>query len=244
MRADDACGGRERGVGRDAAIGPHVEDELLVVGAVADALGLDLEVDAGDGREDAVDRYDADLLILALVPFCRMEAVAQRDLRLKIEGDAVSDGGDLQIRVDDLDGVLLLEVAGGDHAWTLAMDGDALRNGAGDLDEDLLEGDDDVRDILGDALDRHELVARALELDGRDRDALDRGEEHAAEGVADRLRVAALEGLGREAGVGGRGGSLVLHDAFRHYELAVGVGHSRFLPCGECSPWATSSKAR
>ena len=66
-------------------------------------------------------------------------------------------------------------------------------------------------------------MLRAFELDGGDGDALDGGKEDAAEGVAHRLRVSALERLGREARVLGVGGGLVLDDAVRHDEAGVEV---------------------
>ena len=54
------------------------------------------------------------------------------------------------------------------------------------LERDLLEVEDDVGRVLDHALDRRELVEHALDLDRRDRRALDRGQQHAPQGVADR----------------------------------------------------------
>jgi hypothetical protein len=42
-------------LGGDGAVGPDLEDELVVVGALADAGVLDLVADALDGRVDGVD---------------------------------------------------------------------------------------------------------------------------------------------------------------------------------------------
>ena len=44
----------------DRAVGGDLEDELVVVRALPDARGVDLVRDTPDGREDRVDRDDAD----------------------------------------------------------------------------------------------------------------------------------------------------------------------------------------
>ena len=74
------------------------------------------------------------------------------------------------------------------------------------LEQDLLEVQDDVGDILDDAVDGGELVHRAIDLDGADGGAFEGGEEHAAERVADGVPVAGFKRLGDELGVGFRGG--------------------------------------
>ena len=47
-----------------------------------------------------------------------------------------------------------------------------------------------------------EFVLRAVDLDGGDGGAFERGEQHAAEGVADGVAVTGLKRLGDELGVG------------------------------------------
>ena len=65
-----------------------------------------------------------------------------------------------------------------------------------------------------------EFVLRAVDADGGDRGAFERGEEHAAEGIADGVPVTGLEGLGNKAGVGVSGGALVADGSLRHFETA------------------------
>ena len=60
---------------------------------------------------------------------------------------------------------------------------------------DALEVQDDVGDVLLDPLDGRELVGDALDPDGRDGRARERGEQHAAERVAVGVAEATLEGL-------------------------------------------------
>ena len=63
------------------------------------------------------------------------------------------------------------------------------------LERNLLQVEDDVGRVLDHAGNRRELVQHAVDLDGGDRRALDRGEQHAPQRVADRRAEAALERL-------------------------------------------------
>ena len=63
------------------------------------------------------------------------------------------------------------------------------------LERNLLQVEDDVGRVLDHARDRRELVQHAVDLDRRDRRALDRGQQHAPQRVADRRAEAALERL-------------------------------------------------
>ena len=69
------------------------------------------------------------------------------------------------------------------------------------LQRDLLDVEDDVGDVLADARERRELVQHALDLDRGDGGALQRGQQHAAQRVAERHAEAALERLGDERGL-------------------------------------------
>ena len=59
--ADEDLGGlRDRLLRIERAVRRDVEAQLVVVGALTDAGGFDVVRDAADGREDGVDRDDAD----------------------------------------------------------------------------------------------------------------------------------------------------------------------------------------
>ena len=231
----------ERLVRIDAAVGRDLEDQLLVVGVLADAAVGDLEVHAGDRRVDAVDRNHADLglagasgrIVRIGLPRRRAEAAAAGDLDVHVERAVGVDGRDVVGRVEDLDaGAFGGQVGGRDLARALAVDRDDAGLVGGALDEDLLEGEDDLGHVLLHAGQRAELVRGALDADGRNREALDGGKQHAAEGVADRARVADFEGFGRVAPEGRRRGGLLLDDVLGHFEIDVEAnGHvsSSFL---------------
>src|SRR5207245_11277064 len=99
----------------------------------------------------------------------------------------------------------------------------------------VLEGEDDVRDVLSDALERRELVRDPLDLDRGDRSGLEGREQHTTQRVAERVAEAAVERLDLED-------ATVLVDLFvddlRDLEI-----HQAGTRC-QSSPFVTSSRAR
>ncbi len=214
-------GGLEQRVLRgDAAVGPDVEDELVVVGHLADPGGFHGILDAGDRREDRVDGDDADRLILALVLVAGGETTADANFEFAVELHLLVEGADDLVLVDHVVDVVARDVTGGDDAFLLDLD----REDAGLLfvvvELHLLEVEDDVGDILDHAGKAGKLVLHARDADGSDGRAFQGGKENAAEGVADGVAVSALEWLGDELGVGIGGGFLVADEAVRELETS------------------------
>ena len=100
--------------------------------------------------------------------------------------------------VEDLDAGRQLDVAGRD----LGRAGRPQVNRRGLLvlaaDNELLQVEDDVGHVLGDTLDRRELVQHAVDLHLRDGRARDRREKRSTQRVAERVAEAGLERLDRE----------------------------------------------
>ena len=182
-RDQDLGGLAQRGLRVDRAVGLDVERELVVVGALADAGLLDRVGDAADRREDRVDRDDADRLVGRLVLLRRAVAAAAADRQVHLELGLLLERRDVHVGVEDLDArgqvdVLRRDLAGaGDDERGL----DLGRVGVHPA-HDALEVQDDVGDVLGDALDRRELVGDALDPHARHGRAGERG--RAARGAA------------------------------------------------------------
>ena len=66
---------------------------------------------------------------------------------------------------------------------------------------ELVEIEDDVRHIIPDARNRGELVENAIDSDGGNRSTFERRQQHAAQAVAERRAVTALERLADELAV-------------------------------------------
>src|SRR3954463_5456086 len=189
----------QRRLGIDRAVRLDVERELVVVRALADARALDVVGHAPHGREDRVDGDDADRLVGRLVVLRRAVAAAAADREVELELGLLLERGDVRVRVEDLDARGQVDVARGDVAGT----GDDerrldLRGVRVHAAHDALEVEDDVRHVLGDALDRRELVRHPLDADRGHGGTGQRRQQHAAQRVAERVAEAAVERLDRE----------------------------------------------
>src|SRR3954469_22389182 len=230
LRDQDLGGLAERGLRVDRAVGLDVQRELVVVGALADAGLLDRVGDAPDRREDGVDWGDADRLVGRLVLLGGAVAPAAADRHVHLELGLLLERRDVHVGVEDLDARGQVDVLGRD----LARAGDDQRG----LDlgrvrvhaaDDALEVQDDVGDILRDALDRRELVGDALDPDAGDGRAGQRGQQHSAQRVAEGVAEAAVEGLDHER-------AAMLLDGFAGDARDLEVEHWRVLVLRLCRP--------
>ena len=107
----------------------------------------------------------------------------------------------MKIRVEDLDVGITDDVGSRDLFLTLNVDADDPRLVACHLEAELLEVEDDVRDIVPDARNRGELMEHAIDPDGGNRSTFERRQQHAAQAVAERRAVTALEWLADELAI-------------------------------------------
>ena len=101
--------------------------------------------------------------------------------------------GDVEVGVEDLDVGGRLDVGGGDVGRAADVEAQGDRLVGVDVQHEVLEVQDDVGDVLGDAVDGVELVERVVEAHLRDGRAGDRRQQRAAQGVAERVAEAGLE---------------------------------------------------
>ena len=134
---------------------------------------------------------------------------------------------DAVVRVEAGDAIDERDVTGGDDALALLVETDRIGLVVLDLEQGLLEVEDDVRHVLDDAREGGELVQRAFDRDVRDRGALERRQQDAAERDAERRAEATLERLAGELAVG----VAALFDLKRPGtdEVAPVLGHERSL---------------
>src|SRR3954449_9382368 len=184
----------QRGLGVDRPVGLDVEGQLVEVGPLPDARLLDRVGNAPHGREDRVDRNDADRLVGRLVLLRGAVAAAAADGQVELELGLLLERGDVSLRVEDLDARGQVDVLGrdltgaGDHQRRLDLGGVGVHAA-----DDALEVEDDVGHVLLDALDGRELVRHALDPHAGHRGAGQRGEQHPPQRVAERVSEAAVE---------------------------------------------------
>jgi hypothetical protein len=136
---------------------------------------------------------------------CRPIAPAALDLQRHVQVDRLGERGDDQVRVDDLDVMVRLDVARGHRAGALLVQpqlGFAARMHA---DGNALEIQQDVDDILLHSLDAGVLVQHAVDLDFGHCATRHRRQQHASQCVAERVAEASLERLDDHACVAWRG---------------------------------------
>src|SRR5215210_3189338 len=227
---------RNRLLGGDGPVGPHLEDQALVVGRLAEARGLDAVVDAPDRAVRRVQRDPADAHRFIKVAVGRDVAASLPQLRLQLEVTLLVEGGHVDLLVVDLDLRILGHLAGGDAARPLHVDREHLGLVRVQTERDLFEIEDDVRNIFLHAWDRGELMEHPLDVDRRNGRPLDRGQQTAPQGVADRRGKATFERLGGEAAID-RGQALLIDlEALRALETFPKHGETPSLgwPLGLC----------
>ena len=192
----DDVGGAAHGLGRqDAAVRLHLEHQLVVVRALPDAGVRDVERAAAHRREQRVHMDDADGVLRALVALGRHVAATHADADRHVQLAAVGNRCDDMLRIHQRELGRDVEIGARDRARALCRH---MRRGFLDVvvergEHEPLDVEDDVGDVLDDALGRGELVLDALDLDGGRFRAVQRGEQHAAHAVAQRIAVAALK---------------------------------------------------
>ena len=127
MIAEEIGGEADGFLRRDGAVGPHFEDELVVVGHLADARAFDVIVHAADRRMDRVDGDVAERQIAVGVAVGDLVAAAALETRFELERAFLRQRGDVRRRIEDLDVGVLLEVGGGDDARPLLLEVQRLR---------------------------------------------------------------------------------------------------------------------
>ncbi len=195
---------RERLLGGDGAVGLDLDGQLVVVGHLADAGVLDRVVDLAHGREDGVDGDDADGQ--GLRSLGRQVADAALDGQVDLDRHVARvEDHEVLLGVDDLDVRVLGDVGGG-HDAGAGLDQLELHGVRGvALEPQLLDVEDDLGQVLLDARQAAELVVDVVDLDGGHGSTLERRQEDAAQGVAQRHAVACRQRAGLVLAVRGVG---------------------------------------
>ena len=184
--------------GRNGAVGPHFESELVVIGDLSETRGFDGVIALANRRVDGVDRNESDAEIFVEVLVGGDIAAATLQTHFHIEFAAFADGGDVDVFIEDFDVGVGFDHAGGDDAGLVSAQVDRFWRIAGELEGNLLQIQDDVGRIFDYARDRLEFVQHAFDFYRGDGRAFDRGQHYAAKSVADGGAEAAFKGLGPE----------------------------------------------
>src|SRR5437899_25558 len=182
----------DRGEGADAAVGPHLEHQSL---ASLGAHGLDVEVHTLDGREVGVEQDRVDRQRFRLPLLGRHVPAAALDAHFHLEDAVLVEGRQHDVRREDLDIGVRLEVARLDDRRALGLQPEDLGPVHVEREHHRAQVHHDVERVVHDARQMRELVEDVLDLHPGRRGAVDRRQEGSPVGDADGQREAGLEGL-------------------------------------------------
>ena len=188
--------------GGDGAVGPDLESQLVIVGQVAYTGVFNRVVDLVDRRVDRIHRNDADGGLMLLVLLSRNIAAAGSHRNLHGQAGIAHQSSDMQVGIQDLDFAVCVDVTGLDFALAGSLDVDRLGAVAMQLGNDALDVQHDLGYVFLNARDGGELVLYACNLDAGRCRTRQRRQQNAAQGVAQRGAISALQRLYDELAVG------------------------------------------
>ena len=197
---DQRLAGRGDGVARGhRLLGLDIDHETVEVSALLDTGGLDLVGHLEDRGVDRVDRNAADLHAGLLVLHGGDVAATALNDELHLQLALAVERGDVEIGVVHLDTRGRGNVGCGDRTRALLAEVHHDRLVMLGGDNELLDVEDHLGDVLLDSRHGGELVQDAVDTDAGDSSAGDRGEERAANRVAEGVAETGLERLHDEA---------------------------------------------
>src|SRR5690625_4255451 len=187
----------ERFLRLDAAVSPDAQHQAVQLRVLSDAGVFDVVSHALYGGEHGVNGDAVDAVLRAVhvrgdVTDTRFDPYFHDELAARREGRHV------QVRVHDFRVDGNVEIRGGHHARRFAAQGEGDGVTVVDLHDQVLQVEDYLHDILGDAFDGAELVQHVFDVDARHGRTGNAGQQDPPQRVAQRYAVAADEGLNGE----------------------------------------------
>ena len=202
MVGKDLGAQRNSVLGGDGGIGPDLEGQLIEVGLIADTSGLHRVIHLFDRRIDGVNRNHTNHGLGGLIPIRGNITATLRQGDLHIKCGIFTQSADVQLRVQDLDLAIGLNVAGSNFTGTHSVDVHSLDTGAVQLHDHALNVQNDLSHVLGNTGDGGELMLNAGDLDRSSGVAGQTAQQNAAQGVAQSHAVATLQRLHNVHAVG------------------------------------------
>ena len=180
---------------RDSSIGFDFEDQLVVIERLALTGRLDLVSHLLDRRIEGIDGDQADRRVFRTQAVGRHIALAVLDGEFHAHGSALVQRTDDVVGVEDFDISRDIDLTGGHRTSARGAQNHALRTFGVHTQRQLLDVQDDIDDVFADAFDGGEFMHHAVDLDGGDSRALQRGEEYATQRVTEGHAETALQRL-------------------------------------------------
>src|SRR5262249_11129425 len=157
----------------DAAVGPDLEQQFVVIGILPQTSGLDVEIDLGYRRMNRINRDVTDRQVIIEIAVSRDVTTPPLDPHFNVQVSAFAHRGAVDGPVEDLHIIIQLDVAGFHFSGFGARNANGLRFSGVEFEGDLFKVEDDIGGILNDARNRRELVQHAFDSDGGDGGSFD-----------------------------------------------------------------------
>jgi len=199
----DLRGRGKRVFRKDRTIRGDFHGQRFEVDLFADTSLVDRVANVLDRREDGVHGDDTDWIVSALVLITRNVTASTLHTELNGEAGAFRNSRHVVLRVEYF--VLARcggDVLGGPCTRAFHDEADVAIGSFVGAETDTFQVENDIGDVFSDAFDRGELVLYAIDLEGRDCDALQGRKQHTTKGITDGYPEATLEWLDHKTTVG------------------------------------------
>ena len=201
MSAQNLGRGADGLVRLNAAVGPHLQSQAVIIGLLAHTGVFNGVIHLPNRGEDRIRRDDANRRVGGLVVLGADVATPFFKRQVHDEVSVLIQRGDMQIAVDHLD--LIVHLEGGRRQFARSLHVDRHRLGAFtiQLGRKLFEVEDDLCNVFLHAGNGGKLMLDAFNADAGNGNAGQRAQQHTAQGVAQRLAKAMLKRLDDELAV-------------------------------------------
>ena len=196
MLVEDLGSQGYRLLGGDGPIRPYLKGQLVIIGNLADTRILDCVVHFQHRGIDRVHSDDADnRLHLLLVSFRRNVTAAAVNCELHVQMGILIQRSNVKLGIENFYLGVCFDVARGNLALAAAFNVDSLGAVSVNLENHILQIQDNLGNVLLHTGERGEFVQNVVNFNGGNGISRQRGEQDAAQAVAKRRAVAALQRL-------------------------------------------------
>ncbi len=210
----------QRVIRSDTSIGPDLQDQTVIIRALSHTGAFHGITNTCYRRKQRIDRDHANGLIQLLILITGAVSTADAHIEFHIQLALLVQSADQLIRIHAFHVLIGLNIRGGHRTLFIHREIKSLRIPCKSLEKDLLQVQNDLGDILHHIFNGGKLVHRAVDLDIRDGRSLQRGKQHPAQSVAQRIAVTGFKRFSNELRVGRGRGRFIFPQPLRHFKTA------------------------
>ena len=194
------------------AVGPHFEDQAVIVGHLTHTSLLHSVGDLANRREGGVQLNQTDFIGQTFVHVGRHIALAHAHFKFHLQHHVLGEGGDVLFRIEHGHMLIGLNLGGRNRPFAVNAKRQALRFVRVHAQTHLLDVQHHVGHVFEDAVDGGELMLHAGNLHRHKGSTLQGGKQHTTHGIADGGAVTSLQRFANKLAVRAAGRVFVAQD--------------------------------